>query len=172
MIDSSINNDYLTAISAYLYICKYKSTFVLTRLSTISTIVDIKATLVEKEMKLSEFELEVMQYLWKHPESTAPEVHEQIVQSKEVTYSTVKTIIDRLEKKGAIERVRQVGRSIIYGPSIKPEALQKPMFTSFIDKVFGGNKHSLFAHLFKDDKLSDDDIDYLESLIKKHKTKQ
>ena len=50
-------------------------------------------------MKLSDFELEVMQLLWRQGECSAPELHQLIEKNKTVTYSTVKTIIDRLEKK-------------------------------------------------------------------------
>ncbi len=120
-------------------------------------------------MRLSEFELQVMNLLWVLKESTAPELHKQITQEKEVTYSTVKTIIDRLEKKNAIKRIKNVGRTIIYAPAIKQESLQKPMIKKFIEKVCAGNPRLLLNHLMEDEKLSDDDIAYLQSVINKKK---
>jgi BlaI family penicillinase repressor len=57
-------------------------------------------------MKLSVFELEVLSLLWQSKESTAPELHKAICLSKSVTYSTVKTIVDRLEEKGAIKHIK------------------------------------------------------------------
>ncbi|MCE2461232.1 MAG: BlaI/MecI/CopY family transcriptional regulator, partial [Pseudomonadales bacterium] len=50
-------------------------------------------------MKLSEFELDVMQQIWRNEECSAPEVHRELGEARDVTYSTVKTIIDRLERK-------------------------------------------------------------------------
>jgi len=120
-------------------------------------------------MKLSEFEIEVMQCLWQKGEATAPELHAMIEQHKDVTYSTVKTIVDRLEKKGAVERVKQYGRTIVYAASVNQDELQTPMLKSFIKRVFGGDKRPLFAHLLQDEKLSDSEVEYLEQLIKKHK---
>src|SRR4029077_10981099 len=55
-------------------------------------------------MRLSEFELEVMAHFWRDGELSAPALFERIGAEKGVAYSTVKTIVDRLEKKGAIER--------------------------------------------------------------------
>jgi BlaI family penicillinase repressor len=119
--------------------------------------------------KLSEFELDVMQLLWRLKESTAPELHKEIIKEKDVTYSTVKTIIDRLEKKSAIKRIKNYGRTIVYAPAIEKESLQKPLIKKFIEKVCAGNPRLLLNHLLEDEKLSDDDIDYLQSIINKRK---
>ena len=120
-------------------------------------------------MKLSEFELEVMNLLWLQKESTAPKLHREIIKTKDVTYSTVKTIVDRLEKKTAIKRTTNIGRTIVYSPTIKQESLQKPLIKKFIEKVCAGNSRLLLNHLLEDEKLSDDDIDYLQSIINKRK---
>lgn len=120
-------------------------------------------------MKLSEFELEVMNLFWQQKESTAPQLHRKIIKTKEVTYSTVKTIVDRLEKKSAIKRIKNIGRTIIYSPAIDQESLQKPLIKKFIDKVCAGNSRLLLNHLLEDEKLSGDDIQYLQSIINKRK---
>ncbi len=118
-------------------------------------------------MKLSEFETEVMQLFWKYSKASAPEVHEVISQNREVTYSTVKTIIDRLEKKHALKRKEQQGRTIYYSAAISAKKLRKPMLNNFIQKVFGGDKQQLINHLLNDEPLSEDDISYLQNLIDK-----
>lgn len=120
-------------------------------------------------MKLSEFELEVMNLFWQQKESTAPELHREIIKTKDVTYSTVKTIVDRLEKKAAIKRITNIGRTIVYAPAINQQSLQKPLIKKFIEKVCSGNPRLLLNHLMEDEKLSDDDIAYLQSIIDKRK---
>lgn len=119
-------------------------------------------------MKLSEFETQVMQIFWQQQQASAPQVHEIISQTKDVTYSTVKTIIDRLEKKQALKRSSQQGRTIFYSAAVSANKLRKPMLKNFIDKVFGGDKKQLINHLFKEDNLSEEDIDYLKKLLKKN----
>ncbi len=120
-------------------------------------------------MKLSEFELEVMQFFWQHQRLSAPEAHQLVEPHKDVSYSTVKTIIDRLEKKGALQRDSQQGRTIFYKPAIESHAIHQPLLKSLVKKVFGGKTRSLFAHLITEEKLSKDDIEYLEQLIAEKK---
>ncbi len=118
-------------------------------------------------MKLSEFELEVLGLLWKKKESTAPELHKLILESKTVTYSTVKTIVDRLEEKGAIQRIKNYGRTIVYAPTADQTETQKPLLKKFINKVFAGNPRLLMNHLLEDETITDEDVEYLQSIIDK-----
>jgi len=120
-------------------------------------------------VELSNFELEVMQLFWSNPESTAPEIHQIITSKRTVSYSTVKTIIDRLEKKGALNRSRQEGRTIFYNPSVERNQLRKPMIKDFIDRVFLGKSKPLVAHILQEESFSLEDISYLESLLKERK---
>lgn len=120
-------------------------------------------------MKLSEFELEVMQLLWADEPASAPELHKKIQQERDVSYSTVKTIVDRLEAKGGIERCAQQGRTIFYRPLIEQEHFAKPMVKRFIERVFSGKSRPLFSHLLADENLSREDIEYLETLLKEKK---
>ena len=120
-------------------------------------------------MKLSEFETEVLQVFWQHSLASAPDVHKVIIKTKDVTYSTVKTIIDRLEKKGAIQRIDQKGRTILYAATDSAHSMRKPMLDNFINKVFGGNSRLLMNHLLENESLSQDDLDYLNQVINKNK---
>ncbi|SFC82940.1 BlaI/MecI/CopY family transcriptional regulator [Pseudoalteromonas denitrificans] len=120
-------------------------------------------------MELSDFELEVMQFFWSNPGSAAPQIHKLIEQKRSVSYSTVKTIIDRLEKKGAIKRSDQQGRTIFYSPLVEKNQLRKPMIKDFIKRVFLGKSQSLAAHIIQEEELSLDDISYLESLLEQKK---
>ena len=123
-------------------------------------------------MKLSDFELDVMQRFWDDGENSAPTIHKWISEDKKVAYTTVKTIIDRLEEKGAIVRGRSEGRSILYSAAIKKEDISNNLLPTFVRRFFNGNSSKLVAHLIKDDQLNDDDIAYLETFIaerKKHK---
>ena len=123
-------------------------------------------------MKLSNFELDVLQVIWKQAPCAAPDVHEQIQPQHQVTYSTVKTIIDRLEKKGALERCGQTGRTIFYRASVSPDSVQKPLLEQFLSRVFAGNLRPLFNQLLDEDHLSEDDLAYLEQLLAKRRERQ
>ena len=116
-------------------------------------------------IRLSDFELDVMAHFWRDRELSAPELFERIGSERGVAYSTVKTIIDRLEAKGAIERVANRGRTIIYVPVIKRERVRKPLVKAFLRRLFGNDLRPLFAQLLQDEKLSDEELAYLRRLV-------
>jgi len=116
-------------------------------------------------MKLSDFEIDVMNLVWNQPQCAAPMIHEAISEQRDVTYSTVKTIIDRLEEKGALERCGRSGRTIFYRARISPDSIRRPMLDEFLGRVFGGDSRPLMNHLLDGDHLNEDDLDYLEKLL-------
>lgn len=120
-------------------------------------------------MKLSDFELAVMHIIWHDQSLSAPAIHRRISKDRKVSYSTVKTIIDRLEEKGALHRVRNEGRTIIYEATISRDSLSQPMVHNFVRKLFGGNIRPLFNHALSEDNITLDDLAYLESLLAEKK---
>ena len=93
------------------------------------------------------------------------------MRQKDVSYSTVKTIIDRLEKKGALHRTKQVGRTIFYATDLSPDEVRGSMLERFVTHVFGGDPKPLFNHLLNDGKLNADDLAYLEQLLANNRDK-
>jgi len=120
-------------------------------------------------MTLSDFELEVMQLFWEMDEATAPQIHKIIAQRREVKYSTVKTIIDRLEKKDSLKRCRTQGRTIYYAAIKEKKTVRLPLIKDFIERVFLGKSRSLAAHILEKEELNLEDIEYLESVLKERK---
>ncbi len=116
-------------------------------------------------MRLSDFELDVMAHFWRDGALSAPELFERLGEARSVTYSTVKTIVDRLEDKGAVRRVENRGRTIFYEPAIRQERIRKPLVKSFLRRLFGDDLRPLFAQLVREEKLSDAELEYLHELI-------
>ena len=116
-------------------------------------------------IRLSEFELDVMTHFWRDRQLSAPELFERIGTQRGVAYSTVKTIVDRLEEKGAIERVANRGRTIFYAALVKQERVRKPLVKAFLRRLFGNDLRPLFAQLLRDEKLSEAELDYLRKLV-------
>ncbi|MCY3838769.1 MAG: BlaI/MecI/CopY family transcriptional regulator [Gammaproteobacteria bacterium] len=116
-------------------------------------------------MKLSEFELDVMQQVWRGEELSAPEVHRAVAEARGVTYSTVKTIMDRLERKGVLARSRQEGRTIFYKAAIPPGDVQQSMLERFVTHVFAGDRRPMWNFLLRHEQLSPEEYRYLEDLL-------
>lgn len=116
-------------------------------------------------MRLSDFEIDVLTHFWENDRLSAPELFREIGEARGVTYSTIKTIVDRLEEKGAIRRVDNEGKTIIYSASVSREQVRKPLVDSFVKRMFGEDRRPLFAQLFRNDTLSEDEIEFLRQLV-------
>jgi BlaI family penicillinase repressor len=122
-------------------------------------------------MRLSDFELDLMAHFWEHDQLSAPALFEELGESRGVTYSTIKTIVDRLEAKGAIKRVDSRGKTILYRAAVSRDRVRKPLVKTFLRRVFGDDLRPLFAQLIRDEKLSTDEIDYLKRLLEEASNK-
>ena len=116
-------------------------------------------------MKLSNLELEVMRLIWRDQEVIVPELHRELEKEMNVTYATVKTIINRLEEKGAIRRIRTYGRTILYGPIISESDLAQPIVKDVLRRLFGDKVRPMISHLLKEEELTMEELEYLESQI-------
>ena len=120
-------------------------------------------------MKLSKFELEVMQIFWDLGEAIVPDVHRRIAETRGISYSAVKTIVDRLEEKGALLRIRTYGRTILYGPATDRAKVARPLVKEIMKSLFSGSVRPLVSHALADEDLSAEDIAYLEQLLAEKK---
>ena len=123
-------------------------------------------------MKLSDFELEVMDIIWQRDSVSAVDIHKAIQVSRAVSYSAVKTVIDRLEQKGVLKRADQQGRTIFYASAIRKEEVSKPMLKGFLKRLFSGKPKQLIAQLIQDEELSDKDIQALKQMLASKKRKE
>jgi predicted transcriptional regulator len=69
-------------------------------------------------IRLTRFELEVMEALWDLDRASVRELLEALPEGKQPAYTTVQTIVRRLEEKGAVRQVRKIGNAHIYEPTV------------------------------------------------------
>jgi predicted transcriptional regulator len=117
-------------------------------------------------VKLTKFELEVMQVMWSLGRASVREVQESLPERKRAAYTTIQTIIHRLELKGAVRQVRKIGNAHIYEPVITRDAAHKRMINELLE-AFGGSAQPLMAHLAESGKVTLEDLKELESIIEK-----
>jgi predicted transcriptional regulator len=111
--------------------------------------------------RLSRFELELMEVFWARSPVSIREVHEQLPEDRRPAYTTVQTIVNRLEEKGAVERVRKIGNAHVYRPVLSREAAWRTLIADFLG-LFGGSPRRLMARLVETGQLSLRDIRELE----------
>lgn len=91
-------------------------------------------------------ELHCLRVLWDLKEGSVKDVRSAIAGSRQLAYTTVMTVLDRLVKKGGLER-RKSGRSFIYVPLLSREALRKLAVQEVVDSFFDGSHDQLMTYL-------------------------
>ena len=85
-------------------------------------------------------------------------------------YSTVRKIVERLEEKGAVRRVRLEGKAWIYRPGVAREGMIRREIRRFLNLLFGGSAGPLVAHLAEMDALTIADLGEIEKRIGARRT--
>ena len=118
-----------------------------------------------KSIKLSKFELGLMDALWKMGRASIREMQEQLPEKRRPAYTTVQIMVNRLEEKGAVRRVRKIGNAHIYEPSVTRKAAYRRLIDDFLD-LFGGSAQPVMAHFLEAGKLTLEDIRALENTFR------
>ncbi|MGN1299147.1 MAG: BlaI/MecI/CopY family transcriptional regulator [Candidatus Scatovivens sp.] len=117
-------------------------------------------------VKISEAELEVMQVIWERKNATSFDIIEEL-KNKKWSDNTVRTLIKRLYKKGAIDIVKKEGKTFTYSAKIKESEYQKKESKHFLDTIFRGSIDDLLLNFVKQEELSKKDLEKLLQKIDK-----
>jgi BlaI family penicillinase repressor len=120
----------------------------------------------EKPVKLTRLELEIMGAVWALGSGSVREIQEQLPEKNRPAYTTVQTIIYRLEEKGAVRRVKKIGNAHIFEAIVTRKAAHGRLIDELLH-VFGGSPRSLMAQLVETGQLTLHDIRELESTLAK-----
>jgi predicted transcriptional regulator len=118
----------------------------------------------KQSVKLTRFELEVMDVLWALGRASVREIQEQLPEKRRPAYTTVQTIVRRLEEKGAVRNVKKIGNAFIFEPLVTRQAAHRRLIAEVLD-LFGGSARPLMAHLVESGKLSLEDLRELEQSL-------
>lgn len=119
---------------------------------------------MKKLPKISESEWLVMRVLWSKSPLAANEVSEQLAGKTKWKPKTVKTLIDRLTRKGAV-RFEKEGRRYRYYPAVAEAECVATARRSFVRRVYGGITKPMLAAFLEDAELSTEDISELKNIL-------
>ncbi len=91
-------------------------------------------------------ELECLKALWALGEANVRDVREALTQNRNLAYTTVMTVLDRLERRGGVTR-RKVGRSFVYSPVLSRDALRRLAIRDLVETFFDGSEEKLLEYL-------------------------
>jgi predicted transcriptional regulator len=121
--------------------------------------------------RLTKLELQIMDALWSQGASSVREIQEAFPEKDRPAYTTVQTMVYRLEAKKAIRRVKKIGNAHIFEAAVSRNAAQRRLIDDLLS-FFGGRPQPVVAHLVETGKLTLDDVQEAEQLIRKLSKKE
>lgn len=121
--------------------------------------------------KVTRFELELLEQLWKLGASSVREVQESLPEKDRPAYTTVQTILYRMEEKKAVRRTKKIGNAHIFEPLLTRKAVYRRLMDDLLD-LFGGSPAPVMSHLIDSGKLSLEDIRAMEKTLERREKKQ
>jgi predicted transcriptional regulator len=118
------------------------------------------------EPKLSALELRIMSVFWSHGACSIREIHEAVARRDKPAYTTVQTMVYRLEVKGALRRTKKIGNAHVFEAAISRDSAQRRLVDDLL-AFFGGKIQPVMAHLVESGRLSLDDVKEAERTLKK-----
>lgn len=116
--------------------------------------------------KLTKVELRVMDAMWRLGPASVREIQEALPAKHRPAYTTVQTMVYRLEAKGAVRRVKKIGNAHVFEPAISRESAQRRLIDELLT-FFGGKIQPVMAHLVESGRLSLDDVKEAEKTLRK-----
>lgn len=117
--------------------------------------------------RLSELQLDLMQVLWDLGEASVADVHQRLESGRGLAYTTVATLLKRLEDKGVVVSRRE-GRTLVYAAAVGADAVQRTMVGRLVDQLFRGDPAALVSQLLGDERVSADDVDRIRDLLDRY----
>jgi BlaI family transcriptional regulator, penicillinase repressor len=121
--------------------------------------------------KLTRLELQIMDALWSKGALSIREIQEYFAARTRPAYSTVQTTVYRLEAKKALKRVKKISNAHIFEAAIPREAARGRLIDELL-ALFGGSTQPVMAHLVRSGKLTLDDVQEAEALIRRQPRKE
>jgi predicted transcriptional regulator len=119
---------------------------------------------------MTKFELELMEQLWKLGTASVREIQEALPERGRPAYTTVQTMMYRLEEKQAVRRVRKIGNAHIFEPLVTRKAAYRRVVDEVLE-LFGGSAAPVMAHLVESGKLTLHDVREAEQMLARRKEK-
>src|SRR5689334_5884465 len=121
--------------------------------------------------RLSNLEMQIMESLWEHGASSVREIQERFPAKKRPAYTTVQTMVSRLEAKKAVRRSKKIATAFIFEAAIPRDPARRRLIDDFL-AVFGGETQPIMTHLIESGRLTLDDVQEAEKHLRELQKKK
>jgi BlaI family transcriptional regulator, penicillinase repressor len=121
-----------------------------------------------KRARLSKAETRVLEQFWKLGRSSVREVLDSLPDDERVAYTTIQTLVYRLEHKGALRRVKKIGNAQVFEPAIDERQYRGGLLRDMLE-LFGGSPRLLVSNLLETGTLTLRDLKALQNASRRGK---
>jgi BlaI family transcriptional regulator, penicillinase repressor len=114
-----------------------------------------------KEARLSKAEARILEQFWRLGVSSVREILDSLPEDERVAYTTVQTLVYRLEEKGAVRKVKKIGNAQLFEPAIDQNQYRGRLVRDLLD-LFGGSPRLLVSKLLENGALTLRDLKALQ----------
>ena len=111
--------------------------------------------------RLSKAEARVLEQCWKLKTCSVREVLDSLPEDERVAYTTVQTLVYRLERKGALRKVKKIGNAQLFAPAIDEREYRRGLMRDLLD-LFGGSPRLLVSNLLESGTITLKDLKALQ----------
>jgi BlaI family transcriptional regulator, penicillinase repressor len=111
---------------------------------------------------LSRAETRILEQFWKLGISSVREILESLSEEERVAYTTVQTLVYRLEQKGAVRRVKRIGNAQLFAPAIDRKQFRNGLVRDLLE-LFGGSPRLLVSNLLETGTLTLKDLKAIQA---------
>src|SRR3569833_484565 len=112
-------------------------------------------------VRLTKLEIQLMETVWARGEASIREMQEALPEATRPGYTSIQTMVYRLEAKKVLRRVRKVGNFHMFAATVSRESVQHRLIEELLT-TFGGHSRPVVARLIKTGNLTLDDVEYAE----------
>ena len=114
-----------------------------------------------KRRRLSRAETRILEQYWDLGTCSVREILESLPEEERVAYTTVQTLVYRLEQKGALRRVKKIGNAQLFEPAIDQREFRTGLMRELLD-LFGGSPRLLVSNLLETGTITLEDLKALQ----------
>ena len=119
-----------------------------------------------RRTSLTKPELQILEVLWTRGACSIREIHEALPVKGRPAFTTVQTVVYRLEKKKAIRLVKRISKANIVAAAISRDEAHTTLVDELLN-LFGGRPKPVMARLVESGRLTLEDIKEAEDALKK-----
>lgn len=112
--------------------------------------------------RLSKAEARILEQCWKLGTCSVREILESLPENERVAYTTVQTLVYRLEQKSALRRVKKIGNAQLFEPAIDQREFRRGLVRDLLD-LFGGSPRLLVSNLLESGEVTLKDLKALQA---------